>query len=215
MTSVVSLFRIVGYGLLVLTLFDVVSAFIPPQFTNPGWQFQTAGGFVERSAVPLIGFVLAFYGNQEARSKKELLLLKALSWISLLSGVFYLIMLVILFFTLPGLNDRGESQLKAQFDPKITQVQQFQSQLEKAPPAQIETLMKNNKAANITDPQKFKETLLQQAAAVEKNLKSQQSITQGSQKTALIKSAVKWGLGALVSAILFIRIWASTAWARQ
>ncbi len=214
MTSVLSLFRIVGYGLLVLTLFDVVSALIPPQFGEPGWLFQTSGGFVERSAVPLIGFILAFYGNQEARDRKELLLLKALSWISLLAGIFYLILLVIFFVTLPGLNERGEAQLKAQFDPRINQAQQIQTQLAKADNAQIDALIKSNKST-ITDPQKFKDTVIQQAAAAEKSLQAQASMTRGSQKMALIKSAVKWGLGALVSAILFIQIWAGTAWSRQ
>jgi hypothetical protein len=214
MTSVVFLFRLAGYGLLILTLFDVVSALVPPQFSNPGWQFQTAGGFVERSAVPLIGFVMAFYGNNEARKKRELVVLKALSWIALLTGAFYLVLLVILFITFPGLNDRGQEQINAQYNPEITKLQQIQSQVEKAPVAQIEALMKSNRAAG-TDPQVFKSKLLQDAATAEKNLKDRASITKSGQKLALIKNSVKWGLGALVSAVLFIRIWAATAWARQ
>jgi hypothetical protein len=214
MTSVVFLFRLAGYGLLILTLFDVVSAFVPPQFSNPGWQFQTAGGFVERSAVPLIGFVMAFYGNNEARKKRELMVLKALSWLALVTGAFYLVLLVILFITFPGLNDRGQEQINAQYNPEITKLQQIQSQVEKAPANQIEALMKSNKAAG-TDPQVFKSKLLQDAATAEKNLKDRASITKSSQKLALIKNSVKWGLGALVSAVLFIRIWAATAWARQ
>jgi hypothetical protein len=215
MTPVLLLFRTVGYGLLLLTLFDVISALVPLQLSNPGWQFQTAGGFVERSAVPLIGFILAFYGNQEARKKRELLLLKALSWISLLAGVFYFALVVIFFVTPPGLNDRSQAQVSAQFDPKITQVQQLQTQMEKAQPSQIETFMKNNRVTSTTDPQAFKAKLLQEAATAEKNLKDQAEITKGGQRLALIKSAVKWGLGSLVSGVLFVRIWAGTAWARQ
>jgi hypothetical protein len=214
MTPVLVLFRLVGYGLLILTLFDVISAFIPPQFGNQGWLFTTAGGFVERSAVPLIGFILAFYGNQEARKKREVLVLKALSWIALLAGVFYFGLVVIFFITPPGLNDRSQAQVSAQFDPKIKQVQQFQSQLEKAQTSQVETLMKNNRVAT-GDPQAFKAKLLQEAAAAEKNLKDQATVTNGGQKMVLLKNAIKWGLGALVSGVLFIRIWAATAWARQ
>jgi hypothetical protein len=214
MTPVLVLFRLVGYGLLILTLFDVISAFIPPQFGNPGWQFTTAGGFVERSAVPLIGFILAFYGNQEARKKREMLVLKLLSWLALIAGIFYFGLVVIFFITPPGLNDRSQAQISAQFDPKIKQVQQFQSQLEKAQTSQVETLMKNNRVTT-GDPQAFKAKLLQEAAAAEKNLKDQAAITNGGQKTVLLKNAVKWGLGALVTGVLFIRIWAATAWARQ
>jgi hypothetical protein len=213
--SVVFLFRLAGYGLLILTLFDVVSALVPPQFSNNAWQFQTAGGFVERSAVPLIGFVMAFYGNNEARKKREMLVLRLLSWIALLTGVFYLILLVILFVNVPGLSDNAQSQINAQYNPEITRLQQIQAQVDKATPAQIDTLMKSNKAVTITDPQIFKSKLLQDAATAEKNLKDRATITKNDQKLALIKNAVKWGLGALVSAVLFIRIWAATGWARQ
>jgi hypothetical protein len=215
MTSILALFRVVGYGLLLLTLFDVVSAIIPPQFSNPGWQFQTAGSFVERSAVPLIGFILVFYGNQEARKKRELLLLSALSWISLVTGIFYLIFLVIFFITPPGLNDLDRQQIKAQFSPQIAQIQQVKSQVESATVPQIEALIKNARGSKITDPQIFKANALQEAVTVEKRLQFQLETTQKDRRFSLIKNAVKWGLGSLVSAVLFIRIWAATAWARQ
>jgi hypothetical protein len=212
--SIVFLFRLAGYGLLLLTLFDVVSAFVPPQFSDRAWQFQTAGGFVERSAVPLIGFVMVFYGNDEARKKRELLGLRFLSWISLLTGVFYLALLVVLFINVPGLSDSGQEQINAQYNPEITKLQQIQAQVEKASTTQIDALMKSNKSVTITDPNVFKSKLLQDAATAEKNLQTRAALTKSSQKQALIKNAVKWGLGALVSAVLFIRIWAATSWAR-
>jgi hypothetical protein len=214
MTPALVLFRIVGYGLLILTLFDVVSALVPPQFSNPGWQFQTAGGFVERSAVPLIGFILVFYGNQEIRKKRELLVLKALSWLALLSAIFYFALVVVFFVTLPTLNDRANAQISAQFDPRITQAKQIQTQLNQMSGTQLETLIKSSRT-QITDPAAFKAKALQEAATVEKNLQDQSSISKGGQRTALIKSAVKWGLGALVTGVLFVQLWAGTAWARQ
>jgi hypothetical protein len=213
MTSFLVLFRFVGYGLLLLTLFDVVSAVIPPQFSNPGWQFQTAGGFVERSAVPLIGFILAFYDGQEARKKRELILLRLLSWVALLAGVFYFALVVVFFITPPTLNDLAQKQVNAQFDPRITQAKQIQTQLEKAQPGQIEALMKSNRVAGV-EPQAFKAKLAQEAATAEKNLTLQSALTSNGQRMALIKNAVKWALGALVTGVLFIRIWAGTSWAR-
>lgn len=214
MTPALVLFRVVGYGLLILTLFDVVSALVPPQFSNPGWQFQTAGGFVERSAVPLIGFILIFYGNQEIRKKRELLVLKALSWLALLSAIFYFLLVVVFFVTLPTLNDRANAQISAQFDPRITQAKQIQTELGKMSTPQLEAFMKSSRT-QITDVTAFKAKALQEAATVEKNLQDQSSISKGGQRTALIKSAVKWGLGALVTGVLFVRLWAGTAWARQ
>ena len=215
MTPVLVLFRVVGYGLLLLTLFDVIVAFIPLQLSNPGWQFQTAGGFVERSAVPLIGFILVFYENQDSRKKRELLILKLLSWLALVAGVFYFALVVVFFITPPALNDRSQAQVSAQFDPRITQVQQIQAQLGKAEPSQLEALMKNNRVPAGTDPQAFKSKLMQEAATAEKNFKEQASIANSGQRLALFKNAIKWGLGAMVTGVLFIRIWAGTAWARQ
>jgi hypothetical protein len=214
MTSVLVLFRFVGYGLLLLTLFDFVSAIIPPQFGNPAWQFRIAGEFVERSAVPLIGAILVFSGDREARKKRELLIIRLLSWLALVAGIFYLALVVIFFITPPGLNQNAEAQVSAQFDPKITQLQQIQTQVTKAEPSQIETLMKNQRVTN-TSPQAFKDKLLQEAAAAEKNFKTQSDLTKSSQRLSLIKNAIKWGLGALVTGVLFIRIWAATSWARQ
>jgi drug/metabolite transporter (DMT)-like permease len=121
MTSFLVLFRFVGYGLLLLTLFDVVSAVIPPQFNSPAWQFQTAGGFVERSAVPLIGFILVFYDNHEARKKRELIVLRILSWIALLSGVFYFALVVVFFITPPTLNDMSQKQVTARAENRPSQ----------------------------------------------------------------------------------------------
>jgi len=212
MTSFLVLFRVVGYGLLLLTLFDVVSAVIPPQFSNPGWQFQTAGGFVERSAVPLIGFILVFYDNLEFRKKRELIVLRLLSWVALLTGVFYLALVIVFFITPPTLNDLAQKQINAQFEPRIAQAKQIQAQLKTLQPAQIEAAMKANRIAG--DPQAFRATQEQNAATTEKNLTLQSTLTSNSQRLTLIKNAVKWALGALVSGVLFIRIWAGTDWAR-
>ena len=214
MTPVLVLFRVVGYGLLLLTLFDVISALVPLQMSNPAWQFQTAGGFVERSAVPLIGLLFVFYEEREARKKREMLVLKLLSWLALLAGVFYFALVIVLFITPPTLNKNSEDQVKAQLAPRIAQAQQIQAQLEKAQPSQIEALMKSGNVPAGTDPQAFKSKLAQDAATAEKNFTLQASITNGSQRLALYKNAVKWGLGALVTGVLFIRIWAGTAWAR-
>lgn len=213
MTPALYLFRAVGYGLLLLTLFDVFSALIPPQFSNPGWLFQTAGGFVERSAVPLIGLVLVFYDDRDARKKRELLLVRLLSWISLLTGLFYLGLVIVFFLTPQGLNDRAEAQVKAQFEPEIAKQQQIQSQFEKAQPGQIETFMKNNRVTGVDAPT-FKSKMVQNAVLTEKNLKERMALTNSGQRIGLFKNAVKWALGAMVTGVLFIKIWAGTSWAR-
>jgi hypothetical protein len=214
MTSFLALFRVVGYGLLLLTVFDVISTLVPPQIGNPAWNFSTAGELVERAAVPLIGFILVFYGNQEARKKRELLLLKLLSWFCLLLGVIYLGMVVIFFITSPTLQQSSQEQINAQLEPKIKQIEQLQAQIQKAEPSQIENLMKAQRIANTT-PDAFKAKALSEAAAAQKNIKTQADMAASGQRNNLIKRSVKWGLGALVTGVLFIKIWAGTAWARE
>jgi hypothetical protein len=215
MASYSVLFRFAGYAMLLLTLFDIINAFIPPQFGNSAWEFQTTGGLVERSIVPIMGFILAFYDNQEARSEKEMLLLKALSWISLLTGIFYLGLLVLVFITPSKIDDINQNSINARLNPEITKLHQMQVQVEKASTTQLETIMKSDKAVTTTDPQVFRSKVLENMATTEKNLKAEANATRDSQRLSLLKSAVKWGLGALVSAVVFMRIWAVTYWARD
>ena len=74
-----ALFRLVGYGLLALSLFDYVNIFIPPNFTNPVWEFQMMGEAIEKTPVPLIGSILVFYGKDDFRKDLEEYILKILS----------------------------------------------------------------------------------------------------------------------------------------
>lgn len=84
-----SLFRLVGYGLLVLALFDFIHILIPLRLMNPMWEFQTTGALVERVPVPLLGLMLVFYGETSSRKRWESNLLKFLSWASLLIGLLF------------------------------------------------------------------------------------------------------------------------------
>lgn len=71
MVDSLSIVRWVGYGLLILALFDVIEMFVPANFMNPNWEFQTFGALVERVAVPLIGFVFIFLAGLNEREKKR------------------------------------------------------------------------------------------------------------------------------------------------
>ncbi len=215
MNSFSGLFRISGYAFLLLSLFDAISTFIPPQFTDRSWQFQTAGIFVEHSIAPILGFILVFYDNLNGRKEKELPLLRVLSWLSLLTGIFYLVLIFALFITPFALDVVTQERIDMQFKPKIAKLQQIQTQATKASTAEVEAIMKSSKAVKTTDPQAFRSEVLQNMATAEKKLKQQSELTKDAQRLSLLKSAIKWGLGALVSAVVFIRIWAATDWARD
>lgn len=215
MNPYLALFHVVGYGLLLLTLFDVLAALIPFHLSNPGWRFQTAGNFVEHATICLIGFILVFYGDLDNRKKKELSLLKGLSWLTLIIGIFYFALVVVFFITPPTLNDSSQERVRAEFAPRIAQAQEIQSQLNKAEPVRLEALMKNNRVTAGTDPQTFKAQVMKEAATAEQKFKDQADNSNNTQRLALFKDAIKWGLGSMVIGVIFIRIWAATEWSRE
>lgn len=213
------LFRLVGYGLLLLTLFDIANALIPFQTSDPGWRMDTAAGFVERSAIPLIAMMLIFYGNVEFRSRWELNLLSFLSWLSLLAGVFYFLLIPIVLLTTPELSTRNIVRVNAQVDQQISEVQQLQIRLEKAQGPELENFIKRSdisrRTPGITDPQGLKSELLKEGTAAVQNLRTQAESVQQRQRLILLKNSVKWALGSLVLGVLWIRIWQATRWARR
>ena len=83
----IRILRWVGYGLLVLFLFDLVETLVPLRLMNPVWEFQTMGTLVEIAAVPLIALGLVFFGEGISRAKLERPVLKSLSWLALLYGI--------------------------------------------------------------------------------------------------------------------------------
>ena len=95
------LLRLVGYGLLLLSLLDLIDTLVPLNLMEPVWQFQTLGKLVEQVPVPLIGIVLIFYGSRNSWAKWEQSLLKLLSWGALLAGIGYFLLVPLgLFSTL-------------------------------------------------------------------------------------------------------------------
>ncbi|NJK39107.1 MAG: hypothetical protein HC920_16110 [Oscillatoriales cyanobacterium SM2_3_0] len=87
-----NLFRWVGYGFLLLTLLDIAEILFPPRFMNPAWELQAMGQLVERVAVPLLGFILVFFGERNSRERWEVPLVKLFSWLTLLYAVLYFLL---------------------------------------------------------------------------------------------------------------------------
>lgn len=213
-----SLFRLVGYSLLLLTLFDAIEALVPLRLSDPKWQFQLVGAFVERAPVPLLGMMLVFYGNTELRARWERICLNLLSWIALLAGVFYFL-LILVGLMMPLEISRLDMQANAQLTQQIAQVQVFRDQLSQAQGKELESLLKvsniQDRAPGVYKPEDLKGLLLEETANAERNLRAQAETTQQEKQLGLRKRSIKWSLGALVTGLVFIRIWQTTRWARQ
>ncbi|WP_045055308.1 HpsJ-like protein, cyanoexosortase A-associated [Aliterella atlantica] len=199
------LFRLVGYGLLALSIFDIIDIFVPSLFTNPAWEFQTVRSLVERVPVPLLGAVLVFSGE------KSLRVFKFLSWACLGAGLLFILLVPL------GLSAsfRLNQQLTAQVNPQVAQLQQLQGVLNKATtPAEIQSVLTriNPQAGGVSaqDLPQVKSKLLSQIAERQKQLNAQTATERSNAQRVLIKNAVKSLLGAAVSGTIFIMLWQRT-----
>lgn len=215
--------RWVGYTLLFLTFVDLVILLIPPQLTNPVWEFQTMGAIVERVAVPLIAFVLIFYGEQNLRPKWERPLLSLLSLLTLLFGIFLLILVPLGVINTLRIDKQSNTQIDTQVEQRMTQIQQVQQQLEQAnTEEQMENLLSRldtqGRTPEIQSAQELEEIKNQLSDFVtrtESSTKTQAEETRRNRRILLFKNSLKWNLGALVSGVLFIAIWKATGWTRK
>lgn len=214
-----SLMQTIGYGLLLLALFDYAQILIPPQFTNYTWEMRAIAQLVERVPVPLIGLALVLYRPEAEIDKRELYLLRWLSRFSLGLGIFYLLMIPLAIQNTQRIYRANNNQIDERIARQVQQLQPIKEQLKNAKNDEqveklIATINRRNAPLIIEDPQAIKNELLTGIAQTEKRLQTQAETWRSDRRRTLIKNSVKWNLGALVSGVLFIRIWSLTRWVR-
>ena len=210
-----TILRVLGYGLLLLALIDTVDSLYPANLMNPGWEFETFGKIVERVPVPLIGFVMVFYGELQSRGKWEFITLKLFSWLSLLLAILLLVLIPLAIGNTVRLNKQGVAQISTASKQQISQAEQVETQLNQATPEQISSFLKSQgRSVDTKNPQEIKSQVLSEVAKAKAQIKAQAQATQSSRRMVLLKSSIKWNLGALISAALFFILWKETRWAR-
>ena len=120
------LFRIAGYALLVLSVFDIIEIFVPLRFEDPVWEFQMARSLVERAPVPLLGLVLVLAGEKSKR------IFKFLSWASLVVGVLFILLVPLGVSSSVRIDQQNQQQLTSQLNQQTTQIQQLRNVVSKA-----------------------------------------------------------------------------------
>ena len=213
--------RLVGYGLLLMTVIDVVFLLIPPQLINTLWQFQTMGAIVERAPVALLGMVLVYFGEKSDRTAIETSMLRGLSWFCLLVAI--LLMLMIPWNISNGLQiyHQHNATADAQFGNQKETIRQFKEQLEAAnSKAEIGAILQQQAQQKVNIPdsvntQKLKTDIIANLQNNQDSITNQEQAFRAQKRTLLLKQGLKWNLGALIASILFFLIWKSTAWARR
>ncbi len=214
--------RWVGYGFLILTFFDVIEMFIPARFMNPNWEFQTFGALVEKVIIPLIGFVLVFFAGLNERGNKEGIILKFLSWLTLLLGIIYFITVPLGIINTVRIHKQNNQQITVRLNQQKAAIQQVKKNLDapitEAQMQQILARLNGGRAPEIKSPEELEQAKQQLSTFVNKGeseLETQVQEARSNQSLNLLKKSVKWNLGALIAGALFITIWRSTAWARR
>ncbi len=214
--------RWIGYGLLLLALFDVIEMFIPARFMNPNWEFQTFGALVERVAVPLIGFAFVFLAGLNERSYKEGIILKILSWLTLLLGIIYFLTVPLGIINTVRIHKQNNNQITVRLKQQQSVIEQVKKNLDgpvtEAQMQQLLARLNGGNAPEIKSPEELQQAKQQLSTFINKGegeLETQVQAARSNQSLNLLKKSVKWNLGALVGGALFITIWRSTAWARR
>ncbi|NJO39334.1 MAG: hypothetical protein HC769_11870 [Cyanobacteria bacterium CRU_2_1] len=213
-----SLFRLLGYGFLLISLIDLIATLTPFRFTNPLWEFQTIGSLVEQTPVPLLGLILVFYGGWEERSAWEPFALKILSWLALIAGVILLLLIPLGISSTLRINALNERAIAAQVTQQQDQIQQFRDRLNQVSEDDLNSLLAQaNAQSQVAEisPETFKDKLLEQTNSAIGTLQSEANVAQEQQQQELLKNSAKWNLGALITGTLFILIWRHTRWARR
>jgi hypothetical protein len=214
----VSTCRIAGYGLLAIAFFNLVDAFIPAYFADPNWKLSTVNTLIERMPVALVGAVLIFFGGADYRGRWEKLLLKGLSWATVVVGILFLMLVPLVVSAAMEIDTQRTIQINAQYSQQMTQIEQVQAQLDQATPAQmsalVEAVKKQTSTQTISNAEDLKRQVAIDAEQARKTALANSKAEQVTQRLTLRKSVIKWSLSALVSAFLFFFIWRTTRWAR-
>lgn len=208
-----SLFRPIGYCLLLLGLFDIIDIFVPLRFMNPNWEFQMIGSLVERLPVALLGLGLVFYGKKDIQSKWELPILKFLSWASLLVGILLLLLSPLLVVDSLRLKNQINHQINTEVTQQLSQLERIEKQVSQGTDSDITnamTRLNQGMPLDIKNPQEVKSKLLAEINQAKGKIRTQTETAWVDRRLALVKNSVKWLLGVLVLGVLFIYIWRLT-----
>jgi hypothetical protein len=209
-------FRWAGYALLLLAVLDLLEALIPPGFMNPGWELQFMGDTIERSPVILLGFMLVFQGEWTRRAAWERWLLPGLSWLSLVIGLGFVLMIPLMVLNTFRVDNSGEKQINAQLDQQITQAKALHEAFATAQGQNLETLLRRaGRNVEGADLEMLRTEILTEMVKAEKELQRRSDEARSSQKLELHKRTYKHVVQAGVVGGVLVAFWFGTGWARR
>lgn len=213
-----TMINLLGYGLLILGLINYGETVIPPKLTDPAWEFQTISRLVDQSAITLLGFVFAFYRPVGQIRAMTLRLLGVLSYLCLLTGILYLLMLPLGVIDTIRLDAQIEEQVTSQLNQQQDRLDEAKSRLDQGlNPQQVEALARalNLPGTTTNKDEQVEKAVEDRIGQFEKGLKSQAASTIAIRRQALLKKSVKMNSGATIVGLLFVFVWRLAGWSRR
>jgi len=212
--------RWVGYGFLLLATFDIIQSLLPLGFTNPLWEMTTVANLVERVPIPMLGFLLIFWGEDEGRKDWEEKLLKIFPWLCLILGAIFLLMLPLTAINTFRIDQFNTQQVNTKLEQEQKQIKQLSSQVDQIELEQLRAIATQLKSVgmeiNIAQPQpQLKADVLAQIAKAETQMPNRASALKNNQRFDLFKKSLRLLLGALISGVLYLQIWRSSSWIKN
>ncbi|WP_204154279.1 HpsJ family protein [Leptolyngbya sp. CCY15150] len=208
-------FRWVGYGLLVLAFLSWVAFLTPLNLMNPTWEFQAIGGLVERVPVLLLAFLLIFFGEMSFRKPWERPIIHTLSWLCLVLGLLFFLMMPLGIVNTFRINQQNAVTATTEYNRQLEEAANLEAELDRASTADILAFLESQGAeVNLDNPDQVKDLLRDEINAGRASLTEDYNELRANQRLSLFKNSVQWNLGALLSGVLLVYIWRSTAWAR-
>ena len=213
-----SLLPYAGYALLAFSIINFLHILIPPNFTNTTWEMQAMGQIVGQVWAPLLGLIFIF-SHRDTVSKWEMKILWILSWLSLLFGLFYLLMLPLGVHNTRRIQQLRNQQISTRIAQQTQQIQNVKSRLQavNSPEslARFASNLNGQALREVEDFQSTKKQFLNRIERAEESLREQGEASRKNAKIALIKDSLKSNLIAMVAGIWFIGLWWKTQWARM
>lgn len=212
-TAIVNAF---GYALVIFSLVEYANILIPLQLTNSQWEFETFGRLVENVWGFVIGFAFIFFRTDRTMRKLHLRWLSFLSWLVLLMGILYFLMV-----PLTILNAwRLDRQVTQNYQAALTQGEQrFGNIREALTEGNVSQQDLQNLQAALRLPFDENAPIEQQILGAVEQRQSQtvEEIDRRRQtwRRSMLRNAVKWNIGAILIGFSMSWLWFLTRGLRR
>lgn len=212
--------RLMGYGLLLMGFVDLLYILIPPQLTNPVWEYQAIGDMVKLVPVPILALLLIFSGEKALRRKLELKLLPVLSWLTLGISIVFFLLLPLIITDSFKIDRFNKTQINTEIRQQKQKLDATQKQVQNMNGDQLKYFIptpdKLGSLGSLPDsPAQAKSSISENLERAKVKADAQAAEARKNVTANLVKNTFKLFTEALISGVIFLMFWSRTDWARQ